>query len=453
MLRPYQLKVIEELQGRSGNTLVVMPTGSGKTRTICAYMAANPGINFLFLVHRQELYNQSVETFSGLQNVTVAKKDTLVRRLDKYPGVPDIIIADEAHLSDATTYSRIFKHWPGARRMGLTATPVRLKGTLANVFDELVVGPSVAELIEAGYLADYEGFFYEQPDMAGVRIVSGDYDIEEAGRRGSAIVGDVVGRWLECSSDRTTAVFAASLKHAQDLVQAFRARGIAAEAVDGQTPAGVRRDIFRRLGDGTTRVLVNVGIVTEGFDLPSLKCVVLCRPTMSLALYLQMVGRALRPFAGQWARIHDHAGCVLKHGLPNTLRQWSLGELAPARPPSLSTCKQCMAIFVGSVCPRGCPVTPGSVREVREERGAEFDISLIKRNARPLEWTEPGQEISGMLWHKTQDYAWIGDYFFKMGVDLKKKLPPPGKEVVVTYVKQLTFDHFKRKKVFSVEIK
>ena len=493
-LRDYQAKALEVIDQELefyDRLLISSPTGSGKTVTFCEWIKRHTELRILVLVHREELVSQTSKTLTRMgvahgmitsdgtknlsERVHVAMVQTFNRRKGKIPIKYDVIIPDEAHLSVANTYKGIFETQAQSKIIGFTATPVRLskKNKLSDVYQFMYEVTSVRELIERGFLANYAGFVYEQPDMKGVRVKNGEYDSEESGRRGSAIVGDVVGRWCESARDLTTAVFACSILHSKTLVEGFEARGIRAESVDGSTPSGLRRDIFRRMSTGETRVLVNVGIVTEGFDLPALKCVVLCRPTMSLALYLQMVGRALRPFGAQGARIHDHAGCVLKHGLPDAVRDWTLdkgGGAASTEELGLSTCRKCLAIFrAGASCPHGC------VKEVGERKGPEIilsgkeiDISELRNSTITTEpvasmpsgsriirpFTKIGATVSGTYKGMDEQFVYVDDQKIYLNHSLrgqlKKNKLSPNENIVIRFASERDVGKPKKMRVFEV---
>jgi hypothetical protein len=168
--------------------------------------------------------------------------------------------------------------------------------------------------------------------------------------REPSIVSNVVEKWREHASHLSTVVFAVTVEHSKQLTAEFRAAGVAAEHVDGQTHQATRAAILRRVAGGETRVLCNVGIAIEGIDIPRLKCCVLARPTMSLTLYLQMVGRVMRPWENTTARIHDHAFVIRQHGLPDADRDYSL-HAKPEKPPALTQCQECFALYSGDACP------------------------------------------------------------------------------------------------------
>ena len=403
-LRPYQRAALDGLRASIARgrrrVLLVLPTGAGKTTVAAAMIhgAVARGKRVLFLAHRKELIDQCsqrLDQFSiphgvimaghrrwhPLMPVQVASVQTLVRR-----AMPpaDLVIVDEAHHARARTYLRILDHYPCAPVIGLTATPWRTDGRgLGELFEDLVAPISIRELIEQGFLVPVTGFAYDSPDLRAVRKRGGDYDPHglELAMGGQVIAGHIVERYLEHGRGKRAILFATSVKHSLDLVQRFRNAGVHAEHLDGTTDKLTRERILARLASGETQVVSNVGVLTEGWDCPAVEICILARPTASVALYLQMVGRVLRPAPGKTvARIHDHAGCILMHGLPHAERDYSLtADTAEARearedgPSPLRQCPKCYAIFE----PAGpaCPVC-GFVRPAQQPR--EITTGLIE---------------------------------------------------------------------------
>jgi superfamily II DNA or RNA helicase len=246
----------------------------------------------------------------------------------------DLVFVDEAHHASSRTWSEILEHYraAGATIIGLTATPERADGRgLDEHFDELHLVATPAELMDAGYLVRPRIFTSDRaPDLKGIAVRAGDYAPGElaAACDRPTLVGDIVAHYQRHGGGQRAVVFAAGVEHSRHLTEAFRAAGIAAEHLDGKTPTEERDAILTRLREGTTRVVSNVGVLTEGWDEPLVGCVILARPTKSLGLYLQMAGRGLRPAEGKSAALLDHAGCVEQHLAPWTPRDWSLAGKA-----------------------------------------------------------------------------------------------------------------------------
>lgn len=378
-LRPYQTEgvtLVEEAWRRGCRApLLVAPTGSGKTVVVAELIrrSVQRSWRVLFLAPRRELIDQAHDklTAAGLDvsvvmagdnrrndvaRVTVASVDTLhARRMPdgSYRVLdPDLIVVDEAHLFATPLRTRLLMHWPKARLVGLTATPARRDGrALGTVFDELIEVASVAQLTAEGYLVPGRYFSLGDPDLSKVRTTAGDWNQRDlaAAMDKPALVGDVVSTWLARAGGRRTVVFASSIGHSAGLANAFRAQGVSAEHVDANTPTVERTAIFERFRSGDTQVLTNCTLASYGFDLPELDCVQLCRPTRSLVLYLQMLGRGLRPAPGKAdCLVLDHSGAVRRFGFADEERHWvlegramSLREKPPARAATFHQRRNC----------------------------------------------------------------------------------------------------------------
>jgi len=395
-LRGYQHDAISQLgtawrQGYRAPVLVA-PTGSGKTVVAAEIIrrCAEHGWRVLFLAPRRELIDQAYEKLiaNGLRvnvvmagdprrddfaKITLASVDTLhSRRLPsgEYQILdPDLIVIDECHLFVTPIRAALLNHWPKARLLGLTATPARKDGrALSLVFDKLIEVSSVAALTAGGFLVPGRYFSLGDPDLSRVRITAGDYNQRDLGEvmGGTQIVGDVVETWLARAGNRRTVVFAVNIGHSAALANEFRTHGVAAEHVDANTPTDERRAIFDRFRSGETQVLTNCTLASYGFDLPELDCVVMARPTRSLVLYLQMLGRGLRFTLGKdYCLVLDHAGVVRRFGFADEPRAWSLEgpvrdwrDDAPrskgrdtSQQGKLRDCPKCAALFTGNQCP------------------------------------------------------------------------------------------------------
>lgn len=412
-LRPYQSALIAQTRDamRRGvrRILITAPTGSGKTN-LTAHMlasAANRGRRSWFCVHRRELLEQSVETFitaadihtgiiaaafpaTPLAPVHVCSVPSLARRINQL-APPDLIVWDEAHHVASKTWADIASAFPRATHIGLTATPQRLDGQgLKPWFDELIQGPSTADLIAQGWLAPYR--FYAPglgPSLDGVHRQAGDFNRKELNERMevSTVVGDCVSHYLgHCDVGSRALVFAWSLESSRRLAQQFSDHQIPAAHVDGETPRAERQASMRAFRDGRVKVLCNVDLFGEGLDVPAVDAVFLLRPTASLGLYLQQVGRGLRPAAGKsFVRIFDHVNNWQRHGLPDDARAWSLDGRAGKASKSEQLAKRCAQCFAVSpiaavVCRYcGAPFIVKS-RSVVEEAGTlqEADLDVLR---------------------------------------------------------------------------
>lgn len=440
-LRPYQSEVVAAIRQAYGDgrraPLLVLPTGGGKT-TVFGYVttsAAAKGRCIYLLCHRAELVKQIAATLARFgcphtvvapgpivrqcqveqfkahgrtfvtagTRVIVASVQTLVKRLDTIPADqhPDLIVVDEAHhLTADSTWGRIVSAFPQARLLPVTATPCRLDGKglgkgAGGFADALIMGPTMAELIEAGFLSRYRIFAPPTAlDLTGVRTRAGDYAKDQLATAVDkpSITGDAVAHYQRLAPGKRAVAFCVSVAHAQHVAGEFAAAGIPAEFLDGTQDAGERDRIIQRFTRGETLVLSSCDIVSEGFDLPAIEVAILLRPTQSLALYLQQVGRALRVFPGKTeALILDHVGAVVTHGLPDEDREWSLdGVQKKPRAAAndndeaidrINTCPKCFTVHLPAP---SCP-TCGHVYPVRERKVERADGELVELQAEQLE--------------------------------------------------------------------
>jgi superfamily II DNA or RNA helicase len=373
-LRPYQetdiTKLRQSFADGAQRVLYQAPTGSGKTVLFAAIVAgaAARGNRIVILGHRQEIVDQIGAALAELgvahgliaaghdetpdAMVQVASVATLVRRLDRLAEV-DLAVIDEAHHAVAGTWRKITDAIPGAKILGVTATPQRLDGKgLSDIFDTLVIGPSIKALTADGYLAPATCFAPERlPDLSRVRSRAGDFAIDELGdvMRAGVVIGSAVDEYERLCPGVPAIAFCVDIKHSQLVAERFTARGYRAAHVDGDSDKDERRALIAALARGGLQVLANCGLISEGLDVPGVHAALLLRPTRSPALYLQQVGRALRPAPGKdRALILDHAGNVLRHGLPDAPRAWSLAGRAKrvaGDDELLRRCPECGAII------------------------------------------------------------------------------------------------------------
>jgi len=281
---------------------------------------------------------------------------------------------------------------PRAKVLGVTATPERLDGRgLGDIFEDMVEGPRVAALIEGGFLSPFTVFApADGPDMAGARIRAGDYAVEDIREAmGGVVIGAAVAEYQRLCGGAPAVTFCVDCDHSRAVAQALVAAGIRAAHVDGETPTQQRRELIAALGSGGLDVLCNCGLISEGVDVPAIGAAILLRPTVSLALYLQQVGRVLRPAPGkERALILDFAGNVLRHGLPDAPRAWSL-ESKPRRQRGESTeerarhCRACGAV----VAPRSatCCECGADLRTRQERQEIEMRLAEARHAARRSE--------------------------------------------------------------------
>lgn len=396
ILRDYQLaqrEAIYRAWEEHRAPLAIAPTGAGKTVLFSSILAAEKRPS-VAIAHRQEIVCQmslalarngvshrviggkdvvrdcsSLQAAEGIrvminQNArcAVAGVDTLIRRDEPWFKDVALWVMDEAHhVLRKNKWGKAVSLFPNARGLGVTATPLRLDGRglgahADGVFDALVLGPETRELILRGYLMEYRVFappstlrLAEVPISAG-----GDFSPIPlaAAVHKSTITGDAVKHYEKYASGLRGVIFCVDLEAGREVAAAYRGAGIPTEMVSAKTPSLLRSAITRKLRSGALLQLVNVDLFGEGFDLPALDMVTMLRPTASIGLYRQQVGRALRTSEGkQSALILDHVGNVLRHGLPDRPIEWSLDSAdKKSRGPALVTiplkaCIECLGVY------------------------------------------------------------------------------------------------------------
>ncbi len=372
-LWPYQLDAVSAVRAAYARghrrVLFVLPTGGGKS-VVFSYItksAAAKGNRVLLLVHRVELLDQASEHLQrmGVRHgviaagrsmnlaapVQVASVQTLARRLGQLPADHfQLVIVDEAHHATAGTWAKVIGHFCPAVVLGVTATPARGDGRgLGEMFDEMVLGPSSAWLTEEKYLAPARVF--APPigfSVQGLRKRMGDFDMKQAGEEltGRSIMGDAVSHYRRHLSGQTAIAFCCSVAHAEAVAEAFRGQGVAASSIDGTMDSRTRRGLLEDLGRGRLKVLTSCSLIGEGVDVPSVAGCILLRPTQSLALHLQMIGRCLRPQDGKTAVILDHVGNIQRLGHHLDEQEWTLEGVKKKekeKAPSVKVCPKCFA--------------------------------------------------------------------------------------------------------------
>lgn len=426
-LRDYQERGIREIRSalREGHRAVLfqLPTGGGKT-LLAGWMlgeAAERGHTSMFICNRVELLDQTGRAFDKLgvrygviaagrspslaPMTQIASIDTLKSRLRRGTSLrpPKIIVWDECRGLGAKGWTEIFRAFPDAVHIGLDATPIRLDGKgLGLYFTHLVRGPTYKELLAFGALVPILVYAPSAPDMTGVRTKRGDFDkgATEEIMNSSALVGDVITHYQKLAPGRQGITFGVSIKHSEHLAALYRDAGIPAAHVDGETDKGERKRIIQAFRRRELRILCNVDLFTAGFDVPGVEVITMARPTQSLAIYLQQVGRGSRPgddpaFEKKDCILIDHAGNALRHGLPDEDRDWTLdglvkkkGKKAADDPLSVKQCPACYAVFEPApACPycghqliaqgRDLEVVEGELRRLTPE-----DMAMIKQQRR-----------------------------------------------------------------------
>jgi superfamily II DNA or RNA helicase len=337
-------------------------------------------------------------------------------RTDKVPlPAANVIIIDEAHHAAARTWRNIIEAYPNARRIGLTATPCRSDGRgLGNYFTRIIEGPQIPELIADKWLVPTIYYAPVDPDLRGVHTRQGDYVVSQLADRMNRddLVGDIVSNWHKFAERRRTLVFCVDVAHSVHVKDEFIESGVKAEHIDGGTPKTERDAALARLASGETELITNCMVLTEGFDLPSIGCIVLARPTKQIGLFRQMAGRGLRPAPGKNNLILiDHSGAVFRHGLLEDRVEWTLDVTKRADNPTHSSrsqaqtsrlieCSQCSALrTAGEKCPH-CGFFPQRRPDLIVFR--EGELARINKNSRSAASAYDPNER--MRWHAELTY-------------------------------------------------
>jgi DNA repair protein RadD len=368
----------EKLRAGARKLVLIAPCGFGKTVTFSemAERAAKRGLRVIVICHRKELADQTVRKLDafGIRAgvimgndprrdsrlpVQVCSIQTLFKRLDHLPPA-DLVIYDEVHHALSNTSRAVLARYPDATHIGATATPWRAdKLGLGDIYEGFVLAATPAELIASGELVPYDPFAYDAPDLHEVKVTAGEFNQAQLGLacNTDVLVGSVVREYMDHTPGRPALVFPVGIAHSQNLVKHFREAGFRAEHLDCKTKKVERERIIDGLRDGAVTIVSSVGVLTEGFDAPAAEVCILARPTLSLSLYIQMVGRVLRtsPETGkQRAIIHDHAGNILRHGFPDDERDYSL-EATAQKIIERHTCPFCRFVFAqlnAGACPK-----------------------------------------------------------------------------------------------------
>ena len=332
------------------SVMAQMPTGTGKTYLLTAvidsFVNGNPMEKVWIVAHRRELVSQIDETVrkfhsyfasntsSLLSSVKAMSIQWLMRHYDEIEEEPGMIVIDEAHHALAKTYKEMWERFPNAKFLGLTATPCRLNGKgFTDLFDILVQSWSVPEFISKGRLATYDfvsiksdGVTQRLIDSLQKRGADGDYQNKEMDMllNKKPSIERLYQSLEEFGKDRKGIVYAINISHAQKITRLYQEHGVKAIAIDSKTPATERQQDIEAFKKGDIQVLVNVDVFSEGFDCPDVEFVQLARPTLSLAKYLQMVGRGLRVAKGKKnCVIIDNVGLYRVFGLPSQVWNWN----------------------------------------------------------------------------------------------------------------------------------
>ena len=449
-LRPYQETMIEAVRAElraKRNPVIVSPCGSGKGSLI-AFMvhgATQRGHRVIFAVHGKSLVVDMSERVArlGIEHgvlmggerrqhwhpVQVASIDTLHRM--EHPPAAKLIIADECHLSLSPTWRKTLDRYPNAALIGATATPIRtdskgLGKQTGGLFDSLVLGPSEEELIKMGHLVGSRVLAPPAPsDLEGVKKTAGEFNQKQLAQvcDKTRLIGDIVSHWKKHAEGRKTVSFGVDQAHAMHIKEQFSEAGVESVYIDAETSQKERQQIWRDYDCGSLKVISSVMTVSLGWDHPVCSCLIAARPTASLGLWRQMLGRGSRPYVGKTHfLVLDHSGNTHRHwpyGLFESQVEWSLDGAAIKdsvdKAPSITTCKKCYATFRAG--PRTCPYCGSEIRivprTVEVEAGELTEITVAPIQFRPADKDMRAYHSDLMAKAQARGYkqGWIGITF------------------------------------------
>lgn len=476
-LRPHQEIAISKIRDsfRRGHRtpLLQAPTGFGKTLIAVDIIksALAKGKRVIFIVDRIQLIDQTSEAmdYHGIPHgvvqgdhwrvnnepLQIASLQTFMKRRNKPDA--DLVIVDEAHGLYKSFVKFMTETWNNLPYIGLSATPFT-RG-LGKIYDDLIVVETTGSLIERGYLSDFEA--YGAPiDLKGVRTTAGDFngaDLEKKVNK-KKLIGDVVSTWLRLGQNRQTVCFAVSVAHSEAIVDEFIANGVSAAHIDAHTSSEERERILEAHADGEIKILSNVGITTKGWDSPETTCLIYARPTKSLMLHIQILGRVLRKSScGSDAIILDHGNNIARLGfptdpLPEFLCNGDKSETEAKKKesseksdePLPTPCEKCHHISTHFVCPK-CGHKPAVMPNVET-----VDVKLAKlKKVPPAEKEKWFSELLGYSRSKGMNDGWASHKFNeKFGHFPVKKVGIPAvapSPEVLGYIKHLNIKWSKRK--------
>lgn len=423
-LRAFQPRACDQVLAHLANnrsTILVAPTGSGKT-VMGVWIVSQlvwAGLRVAWCAHTRELVYQASKTMETmgvghglimaqepecpLERVQVCSIQTVMARGWDYTF--DVIVVDEAHHAVADNWSATIRGANAKVTLGLTATPYRLDGKgLGRFFDEMVIAATPRELCEAGLLVAPRVYAPCTPDMSRVKVQGGDYVTSAAAAImcQKEIVGNIVDHWDSFSRGRPTIGFACNVEHAHVMSNRFRDAGVQSVAIDGTMPKPVRDEIFRKYNAREYQMIWNCQIATEGVDIPHLETAIIARPTASMSLHRQMIGRVMRICDGKaGALVLDHAGNSMRHGLVTTDLFLSLDEdegFRKSEGSDVTTCKSCLAIILKSETTCPCCGAPTTKPEPENKRPAPVETDDVLVDVGDgMDWRAKEEEWKGLL--------------------------------------------------------
>jgi len=481
-LRDYQVQAIEDLRAglQQGHKrqILTLPTGAGKTVVAAAIAveAANKGKVVLSITDRLTLHTQAgnhfevvglnVGTFQA-QNTNISDANQLInataqtiaariKRADVYKqDIRDfdigLILIDEAHVI-YESHRQVLEYFSDVPVIGLSATPSH--ESLAQLYSNLVRGPTIAEMIEMGSLVPFRIFApTSQIDLTGVALQGGEFKASDVHEQAVVITADIVLNWAKNGEGRPTIAFCANINHADELAQEFRQSGIKAAAIHSRIDAEDRRELYRMFRDREIDVLTSVDVLSVGFDEPIASCAILARPTASTTIHVQQCGRVIRLSEGKVdALIFDHAGNCERHGQPQDYMPPELEDSEPKaktkrvlkeKEKKTFTCSKCQAVMKATdyICP-ACGAERFMRSDVVVEDGVLEESTVSKTVTSPADLTpEQRTQLFRELLGNADEKGWKrgsavyqyeqirGDLPWNEGVNLKiknAKSSPPG---------------------------
>lgn len=380
-LRQYQLDIINDIRNhfRQGHksVLVQLPTGAGKTLLSAEMirLSVERGSRVWFVCNRIELIDQTANAFQKMNlnfsfiangyeynpnaNIHICSIQTLKNRIHLV-NKPTLIFWDESHQIAAKTWASVYHENSTAYHVLLTATPCRLDGQGFKQFaTALVQGPTVSQLIDIGFLCKYRAYAPQQPDLSGVHKRMGEFVKSEISELVDQpkFTGNAVNEYIKHANGKRNLVFCVNIEHSKHVKEQFEYAGISSCHIDGETPKHERTEIINKFKRGEILTLTSVDLVTTGFDVPAIECVTFLRPTASVSLAIQMMGRGLRPSENKSEVIFlDHVNLFRTHGLPDSEREWSLDGIKKREKESVQPVKTCSVCFAAiqsfhKICP------------------------------------------------------------------------------------------------------
>lgn len=380
---------------------VVAPCGAGKSVIISeiARMTTNKGNRVLFLVHRRELIDQIQNTFKlndvNMDLVQFGMVQTICRRLERIPK-PSLIITDESHHGLANSYRKIYDYFSDVLRLSFTATPIRLNGSgLGDVNDILLEEVDAEWLVQNGFLSPYKYYAPKLIDEDHLMLNSlkefSSSSIDNAINQSNTIYGDVIKHYKALADGEQAIAYCHSITASKAIEEVFNKMGIPTAHIDAKTPKVERDTLISKFRSKEIRILTNVDLIGEGFDVPDCSTVIMLRPTQSLSLYIQQSMRGMRYKEGKTSIIIDHVGNVQRFGLPDEKREWSLkGKKSSSNGTAtikIKQCENCYSVYSSELkqCPE-CGFSPpvkvakeydvDEAAELEQVEKGEFEVKL-----------------------------------------------------------------------------